>query len=366
MAWLVASVQRTLSAMTIDTETDQQTDLFLALTPEAVLQAVEAGGVRCKTVCCPLNSFENRVYLMETEDDRRIVSKFYRPRRWSREQILEEHQFLADLNAEDVPVCPTLPFPDGETLKEKNGILYCLFEARGGRAPDELTHADIERLGMLLGRLHNVAVQREAEHRVRLTPETYIWDDVAYLEEHDTIPAAFAGRYLDAATAIAGFGEEYLKGVDVHRLHGDAHLGNLLLRDGVFNVLDFDDMVVGPAVQDLWLVLPGRDDYARRQRESLLEGYERFRSFDRGTLRLIEPLRGMRMIHYAGWLAKRWHDPIFPRTWPHFGSEEYWQEETTALEELVAFIRSERGEAPPEKAEPALSNKDYFFDWEGD
>ena len=140
------------------TQLTKETDLFLSLTPEAVLQAVEAGGVDCKPVCFPLNSFENRVYLMETQDDTRIVSKFYRPLRWSREQILEEHQFLDDLDEEEVPVCPTLPFPDGETLKEINGILYCLFEARGGRAPDELTDDDVERLGMLVARMHNVAL----------------------------------------------------------------------------------------------------------------------------------------------------------------------------------------------------------------
>jgi len=327
---------------------------------------VEAGGVRCKPVCCPLNSFENRVYLMETEEDRRIVSKFYRPRRWSREQILEEHQFLADLAAEDVPVCPTLPFPDGETLKQINGVLYCLFEARGGRAPDELTDADVERMGMLVARMHNVAVARPALHRLHLTPETYVWDDLGWLEEHDTLPAPVAGRYLDAATYIAEIAAEYLEGVETHRIHGDWHLGNLLLRDGVFHVLDFDDMLVGPAVQDLWLALPGRDDHTRRQRECFLEGYERFRGFDRSTLRLIEPLRGMRMIHYASWLARRWHDPIFPRTWPHFGTDEYWEEETGALEDLVIYIRGARGEGPVEPPEPALTNKDYFFDWEGD
>lgn len=320
--------------------------------------------MRCKPVCSQLNSFENRVYLMETEDERRIVSKFYRPGRWSDAQILEEHRFLIDLSGEEIPVCPTLPFPDGQTLKEINGILYCLFEARGGRAPDELTDAHVDRLGMLIARMHNVAATRTAQHRLKLTAETYIWDDIGWMEEHDTVPVAFAGRYLDAATAIAEVADEYLDGVEVHRIHGDCHLGNLLLRDEVFHLLDFDDMLVGPAVQDLWLALPGRDDFTRRQRECFLEGYERFRSFDRTTLRLVEPLRGMRMIHYTGWLARRWHDPIFPRTWPHFGTEKYWEEETGALEDLVTQILRERGEAPAEKPEPALSNKDYFFDWE--
>ena len=209
-------------------------------------------------------------------------------------------------------------------------------------------------------------MERPAEHRIQLTAETYVWNNVAWLEEHDTLPAQLATRYLDAATYIANIAEEYMEGVAVHRVHGDFHLGNLLLRDGVFNILDFDDMVVGPAVQDLWLALPGRDDYTRRQRECFLEGYERFREFDRSPLRLIEPLRGLRMIHYATWLAKRWHDPIFPRTWPHFGTEEYWEDETSALEDLVAHLKSDRGEEAPAEETEELTNKDFFWDWEGD
>jgi Ser/Thr protein kinase RdoA (MazF antagonist) len=343
----------------------EQTDLFLALSAEAVLQAVEAGGLSCKPVCFPLNSFENRVYLMELEDGRRIVSKFYRPLRWSREQILEEHQFLQDLDAEDVPVCVTLPFPDGGTLKEINGIRYSLFDARGGRAPEDLTDDDVERLGMLVARMHNVAAARPAEHRLRLTPETYVWDNLDYLEQEGVLPQALGARYADAAGYIAEVAEEYLDGVEVHRVHGDFHMGNLLLRDGVFNILDFDDMLVGPAVQDLWLALPGRGDHTRRQRQCFLEGYERFRQFDRQSLRLIEPLRGLRMIHYATWLARRWHDPIFPRTWPHFGTEEYWEGETRDLEDLVVQIKTERGEQPPQEVK-TLSNKDYFWDWEDD
>lgn len=346
------------------TSDDSRTDLFLSLSPEAVLSAVEAGGVRCKPVCFPLNSFENRVYLMEMEDDTRVVSKFYRPGRWSEAQILEEHRFLADLVEAEVPACPTLPFPDGQTLKTVNGIRYCLFEARGGRAPEDLSDELVTRMGMLVARMHNVAVTRQADHRLRITPETYIWNNLAFLEDNDTLPPAFAARYLDAAASIAEVAEEYFRDLEVHRIHGDCHVGNLLLRDGVFHILDFDDMVVGPAVQDLWLLLPGRDAYTRRQRAAFLEGYEQFRRFDRSTLRLIEPLRGMRMIHYATWLARRWHDPIFPRTWPHFGTEEYWEEATGDLEDLVAIIRADRGETAVVEQTPQLTNKDYFYDWE--
>lgn len=351
---------------------DEQTDLFLSLSPEKVLDAVEAAGLRCNPVSYPLNSFENRVYEVELEDRTRIIAKFYRPGRWSQAQILEEHQFLQDLQAAEVPVCPTLPFPDGSTLQTIDGIHYCLFARKGGRAPDELTDRHAERLGMLTARLHNVGAQREAQHRIHLTPERYIDQNIAWLEEHNTLPLYLKDRYLSASRAISAIAKERMKGVEMLRLHGDMHLGNLLLRDGVFNTLDFDDMVVGPPVQDLWMLFPGRDIWAKRQREIFLEAYAQFRDFDRRTLRLIEPLRGMRMIHYTTWLARRWHDPIFPRTWPHFNTPDYWQNETSELEDLLQSIQKEEPSSAggtsayvSQEPEPeGLTNADYFFDWE--
>ena len=346
------------------TTVPDHTNLFLTLSPDVVLQAVEDAGIACASTCFPLNSFENRVYLMETLDGRRVVSKFYRPLRWTPEQILEEHAFLRDLSENEVPICPVLAFPDGTTLKQINGISYCLFEARGGRAPDELTDGDADRLGMLVGRIHSVGASREATHRVRLSAQSYIHDNLTWLDEHGTIPATLAGRYVRAAHFIADDAAKRLANAEVQRIHGDCHLGNFLLRDDVFHVLDFDDMVVGPPVQDVWLAVPGRDTHARRQREAFLEGYERFRPFDRDSLDLIEPLRGMRLIHYATWLAKRWHDPIFPRTWPHFGTEEYWLGEVQALEEIVDHIEQQHAPRPNALDEPPLTNEDYFWDLE--
>lgn len=346
---------------------NQATDLFLALTPEKVLDAVEAAGHRCNPLCYPLNSFENRVYEVELEDRTRIIAKFYRPGRWSDAQILEEHRFIQDLVEAEIPACPVLPFPDGTTLKRQEGIYYSLAERRGGRAPDELDFATAERLGMLVGRMHVVAVQREAPHRLRMTPELWIRENIRFLEGAGVVAERSWPRYRAAALAIADLAEEALTGVATHRIHGDLHLGNLLFRDPALNVLDFDDMVVGPPVQDLWLALPGRDDWARRQREAFLEGYERFRPFDRATLKLIEPLRAMRVIHYSTWLARRWHDPVFPATWPHFGTEGYWADETDELEQQLELIRRELspgGYTPPVEEE-ALSNADIFWDWEG-
>lgn len=321
--------------------TDDPTDLFLSLNPNKVIEAVEASGVRCNPVCYPLNSFENRVYEVECEDRTRLVAKFYRPGRWTGEQIQEEHRFLTDLAEDEIPVCAARALPGGGTLDRIEHIHYCLFDRVGGRAPDELDDAQVERLGMLVARIHNVGAGRAAAHRVRLCADTYVREDVAWLKERSIVPARLAPRYFAAAGRIADVADERMRGVDVHRVHGDLHPGNLLVRDGVFRVIDFDDMVVGPAVQDLWLLLPGRDGETRRLRELFVEAYEQLRRFDHATLRLIEPLRGMRMVHYAAWLARRWHDPIFPRTWPHFGTESYWREETDALEEIIEIAGAE-------------------------
>ncbi|MEM7356524.1 MAG: serine/threonine protein kinase, partial [Acidobacteriota bacterium] len=311
------------------------TDLFFRLTPERVLAAVEAGGLRCRPVCYPLNSFENRVYEVELEDRNRLVAKFYRPGRWREEQILEEHSFLAELEAEEIPVCPVRPFPSGETLRRIDGIYYSLADRRGGRAPDELANAGVERLGMFVGRMHNVAARRPASLRPRLDADRYVRRALRWLERERRLEGALRRRYFAAAEALAELADELMANVSTHLIHADLHLGNVLFRDGALNVLDFDDMAIGPAVQDVWLALPGRDAEAERQRHIFLAGYERFRAFDHSTLRLIESLRGLRLVRYAGWLARRYHDPAFRAGWPHFGTRDYWQTETADLEEQL-------------------------------
>lgn len=332
------------------------TDLFLSLTPHMVIEAVEAAGVPVNRVCYALNSFENRVYELEREDRTRVVAKFYRPGRWTRAQILEEHAFLADLHAAEIPVAPALPFQDGETLRPIDHIHYALFERAGGRAPDELNEEIALRLGRLVARVHNVGDAAPAEHRLHLSAEAYARVDLEWLSRSRLVPARQEARYLRAAHAVVDLAEARLAGVPVHRIHGDLHAGNLLLRDGLLRVIDFDDMMIGPAAQDVWLLFGGRDAEARALREVFLEGYEELRRFDRGTLRLTEPLRGLRLVHYAAWIARRWHDPIFPRTFVHFGTEAYWDEQAKDLEDLAALIRRGDGaaaapveEAPPEK-----------------
>ena len=360
---------------------DHTTDLFFALTPERVLEAVEVAGLSCTGLCYPLNSFENRVYEVELEDRSRVVAKFYRPGRWSEAQILEEHRFLQELDAEEIPVCTVRPFPDGTTLRrmDPDPIYYSLADRRGGRAPDELNDQAVARLGMFVGRMHNVASRSEAD-RPRLDADHYVRRSLAWLDDHGGgLDGPLQKRYFAAAEAIADLTDALMFGVATHRLHADLHLGNVLFRDGELRVLDFDDMVVGPAVQDLWLALPGRDAEVQRQREIFLTSYERFRLFDRSSLRLIEALRGLRMVRYAVWLARRWDDPAFRIGWPQFGDADYWSRETADLEEQLSAVRRAAASDPAllersgevllsteEAPEEPLSNKDYFWDWEGD
>jgi len=344
---------------------------FFRLTPDRVLSAVEAGGLRPTGHCTPCNSLENRVYDIRLDDGRHVIAKFYRPGRWSQRAIEEEHAFLAELREAEIPVCAPLPFPDGGTLREMEGILYAVWPRTGGRAPDELTDEELRMLGRMLARIHNVGAVRDAPHRPRLCADTFVREPLELLEERELLPPFCANRYGAAARRLAEIVDERSIGVPIHRVHGDCHAGNLLRgRDGWY-VLDFDDLLVGPAVQDVWMLVPGRDAEGARQRAVLLEGYCQFREFSDAWLELVEPLRALRFVHYAAWIGRRWADPVFPRTFPHFGTDGYWEGETRDLEEQVRRIegsaRGDAGAGPrrgarPTAEEPELTNADYFWD----
>lgn len=329
---------------------EEQTRFFFELTPDRVLEAAEASGLRCTGRCMSLNSFENRVYDIELELDdesslasrKRVVAKFYRPGRWSVQQILEEHRFLDDLIEAEIPAVAPLRFPDGKTLHATSSeIQYTLFPKVGGRAPDELSDDQLVRIGRLLGRIHNVGAKRKAEHRLAITPQSYGLANLQFLLEHDWIPMEFRARYEATVRTICAQTQNWLETVPlsgIHRLHGDCHLGNLLWnQEGPF-FLDFDDMVIGPAAQDVWLLVPGRDEDSLRQRDVLLQGYEEMRVFDRTSLRWVEALRALRFIHYTAWIARRWKDPAFPAAFPQFGTHRYWQDETADLEEQQRIL----------------------------
>jgi Ser/Thr protein kinase RdoA (MazF antagonist) len=325
------------------------TQSFFSLTPDHVLRAVEVSGLICTGRCIALNSFENRVYDVELETganlpknsplNRRIV-KFYRPGRWSYEQILEEHEFLKDLSDSEIPVIAPLTFPDGGTCQSipESGIIYTLFPKVGGRSPDELSREQLIRIGRLLGRIHSVGLLKKSKYRMKLTPETYGYSNLEFLVSGKWIPMDLESKYRSVVEKICTITASWFDSIEYQRIHGDCHLGNLLWNDlGPF-FLDFDDMLEGPPVQDLWLLIPGRDQESMQKRDFLLEGYREFKKFDQSSLKLVEVLRALRYVHYAAWLAKRWEDPAFPLAFPQFGSHAYWQAQVNDLEEQWEVI----------------------------
>jgi Ser/Thr protein kinase RdoA (MazF antagonist) len=303
---------------------------FHALTPDRVLDAVEVGGLRCTGRCLPLRAFENRVYEVELEDERRLVVKFYRPGRWSLETILDEHRFLQDLAAAELPVVAPLDLGTGQTLNKANGIYYAAFPKVRGRTLDELDAEKRRRMGRTIGRMHAVGAARGAPHRRKLDVQYYIHEPLEVLRKGKFIPENLGPRYRDVALRIAEAAAKPLAAAAVQRIHGDLHWGNILWTPDPL-LVDFDDCMMGPPVQDLWLLASGDTEEARKAREDLIEGYEVFREFDRSTLPLAEPLRGMRIVYMSGWIARRWTDPSFPPAFPHFRDVRYWMDEYEAL-----------------------------------
>lgn len=314
-------------------------DLFLALTPDKVLDAVEVGGLRATGRAQPLNSYENRVYDVEMEDGSHRVLKFYRPGRWSEAAIRAEHLFLRQLVDDGVPVAAAEPLHPGDpesTLGEVAGIRYASFPKIRGRLllHDELSDEDLRRLGRLLGRMHNVGAAEAAPEttidRPRLLPGPYA---LAAVEElcRRFVPLELVSRYRAAAARIAAAAAPVVE-MPAHRIHGDCHLGNLLFTSTGPCFVDFDDFLVGPAVQDLWLLAGGDPERFGERLLALSVGYQDLRRLPPGSLSLCEALRGLRLIRYAAWLAQRYHDPAFQRAFPEFATDQHWRREVDDLE----------------------------------
>jgi Ser/Thr protein kinase RdoA (MazF antagonist) len=320
-------------------------DNFFSLTPERVLESVEVGGRRATGYAFALNSLENRVYDVELEDGARLVTKFYRPGRWSRDAILEEHAFLRELEEAEVPVVPPLDLGDGATLREvargdDGRAIYCAAFARvRGRAQEELDDQQAMRLGRLIARLHVVGGRRPAPARPRLDPESYGTRSIELLARGPYLPDELRGRFCDTAQALVEAVSPAFRGLETVRLHGDCHHGNLLWDASGPFFLDFDDFLAGPPVQDLWLLAPGRDEHALTTRALMAEAYQSIRAFDLRTLRLVEPLRGLRILRYAAWVAQRYEDPAFQRAFPSFRQTAHWSREVEALAEQLEHVR---------------------------
>lgn len=317
---------------------------FADLEPALVLDAVESLGLRCDGRVLALNSYENRVYRIGMEEGPPLVAKFYRPGRWSDEAIAEEHDFARELAEAELPVVAPLAFT-GRTLHHHDGHRFALFPLHGGRAPEVGDRDTLRQLGRLLARLHNVGARAAFRHRGDIGPESHGEQPVVWLLEHGWLPpelednfAILADALLDAIDACI----ERAGPVQTLRLHGDCHLGNILWREEQAHFVDLDDCLMGPAVQDLWM-LAGQGDGAGRAWGWLLEGYGEFRQFNLAELHLVEPLRSLRLLHHNAWIARRWRDPAFPAAFPWFAEPRHWEEVLVCMQEQLAALQ----EPPP-------------------
>lgn len=303
---------------------ESDTQFFYHLSPDLVLDSIDRLSVRTTGRVLTLNSMENRVYEVEIEpsgidnptpSDHFVVAKFYRPGRWSEEQIRQEHQFLLELKEAEMPVIAPLTF-DGESLFKlfDHQLFYALFPKRGGRPAEEMNPTQLERIGRTLARLHMIGESKEATHRIRMTPENFGKKNIDYLMSQQFIPVDLRESFEGVARRVVQKMEPLFQDIPLQRIHGDCHLGNVIVREDTPYLIDFDDMVMGPRVQDIWLLVPGFDQESIDRRNILLDAYDEIYPFDYRQLKLIESLRTLRYLHFAAWIGKRYQDATFQHT----------------------------------------------------
>lgn len=331
---------------------------YADLTPDAVLDTLEALGLHPDGRLMALNSYENRVFQVGLDSGEFVVAKFYRPGRWQDAQILEEHAFAHALEAAEIPVVPPLPLTacaaDAEVLGPRaslgcwHGHRVAVAPRRGGR-PAELDDPEVLRwLGRFLARMHVVGAEATFQHRLRLTPKNHGIAARDWLAEQDhVLPPGQRQAWLQAADAALSRAEgafARLPQTETVRLHGDMHPGNLLWTPEGPHFVDLDDACMGPPVQDLWMLLSGDAQERRPQLDALMDGYETLREFDWRTLALIEPLRTVRIVHHSAWLARRWDDPAFPAAFPWFGTDAYWAEQCALLQQQTELMDAQQAQ----------------------
>ncbi len=305
-----------------------------ALSPDLVLDAVEAAGFMTDGRLLALASYENRVYQVGIEDAQPLVAKFYRPERWSNAAIAEEHAFALELAGAELPMVAPLRI-DGETLLEHEGFRYALYPRRGGRAPELESVDNLQWMGRLLARMHGVGARARFRERGAIDTDTFIRVASRAVLASGLLPERLEATYRARTDELASIIDARFAAAEPAciRLHGDCHGGNVLWTDSGPHFVDLDDARMGPTVQDLWMLAP-----SQRALDALLEGYAEFRDFDFGELCLIEPLRLMRQVHWAGWVAARWHDPAFPRAFAYVGEARWWEQHLNDLAEAQAHL----------------------------
>ena len=314
---------------------------FQHLPPHAVLDLTEkALGIPCTNLCRPLNSYINRVYELESTDGIGLVAKFYRPGRWSRTALQDEHDMLLELAAEEIPVIAPLVLQDGSTLGHGGDMHFAIFPKKGGRSFDEYNDDQWLELGRLIGRAHVVGARKNPADRPTMTPDRSTRQQVDTILAGGFIPPDLTPAFRQLTDALIAEITPLFANAELIRIHGDCHFSNIIHRpDESFFLIDLDDMACGPPVQDFWMLLPGHAADSLVEIDLFLEGYETFRDFDRRTLRLIEPLRAMRYIHYTAWCAHQVTEDGHSLAAPDFGTPAYWQQEIRDLSEQLERIR---------------------------
>ena len=317
---------------------NDQAFTFQTLHPDTIMDALFEQGIRVDSGLTPLNSYENRVYQFQDEERQRFVVKFYRPQRWSAEQIQEEHQFAHDLLVDDVPVAAPLKF-NNQTLLTHQGFYYAVFPSLGGRQFEADNIDQMEWVARYLGRIHQTGRKKPFVARPTIGVQEYLIEPRQVFETSALIPNALKDNFLTATDKLIDAVKAcWRDDITTLRLHGDCHAGNILWRDGPLFV-DLDDARMGPAVQDLWMLLNGDKAEQRMQLETIIEAYEEFSPFNSDEIALIEPLRAMRFVYYLAWLIRRWEDPAFPRNFPWLTGEDYWRNQISTFTEQVKVLQ---------------------------
>ena len=313
---------------------------YASLSPDDVLNSVETTGLLGDGRLLALNSYENRVYRVGLDDGQSVVAKFYRPNRWTDEAILEEHQLTLDLAELEIPVVAPMQI-EGKTLLHTERYRFSLFKNRGGRAPDLEDFDQLEQMGRFMGRIHRVGQARPFEHRPTLDIQSFGHMPRDFVLENNFIPPELVQAYQSLTEQLLTEAAQcYERAGDVRliRCHGDCHPSNILWTDEGPHIVDFDDARMAPAVQDLWMFLAGDRPEMTASLDAVLTGYTEFCDFDARELHLIEALRTLRLIHYYGWLARRWDDPAFKRAFPWFNTQRCWEDHILSLREQAALL----------------------------
>jgi Ser/Thr protein kinase RdoA (MazF antagonist) len=318
---------------------------YTELTPDAILNALESCGLRGDGRLIALNSYENRVYQIWLEEPASlgtsVVAKFYRPERWTTAAILEEHAFVAELAEREIPAVPPLVL-NGKTLHEFEGFRFSVTPRLSGRPPELDREETLTWMGRFIGRIHAIGALRPFTERPTLNIESFGVEPRSFLLENNFIPSDLLPAWSSvSAMALDGVREIFQRsrGIRNIRLHGDCHASNVLWNDGGPHFVDFDDCRMGPAVQDLWMMLSGDREAMGQQMRSIVSGYEDFCEFDDTEIQLIEALRTLRLLHYSGWIARRWRDPAFPAAFPWFNTQRYWQDRILELREQISAMQ---------------------------